>query len=171
MLNPSPTLIHQSRSKTFVQPSWMPKSPLPHVLMDTSKLSEEDKLVITRSKSKSTPSPMDQIPYIILMQVMSWIHWCHAVNSNAYCQYLLDTTKGTIGLEGGIICLIGKAKAELDPSNPANFHPIALTSCIGKVFTSLVKRRWLSYLLGNKYLNIAVQKAFENGIPGCSEHL
>ena len=48
--------------------------------------------------------------------------------------------------------------------------PIALTSCVSKVFTSLVKKRWLSYMVNNHFLNTATQKAFINGVPGCSEH-
>ena len=57
-----------------------------------------------------------------------------------------------------------------DPSNPSNFRPIALTSCVSKVFTSLVKRRWLAYMVDNGFLNTATQKAFVDGVPGCSEH-
>ena len=61
-------------------------------------------------------------------------------------------------------------KAADDSSNPSNFRPIALTSCVSKVFTNLVKRRWLSYMVNNHFLNTATQKAFINGVPGCSEH-
>lgn len=60
-------------------------------------------------------------------------------------------------------------KANEDPSQPSNFHPIALTSCVGKVFTSLLKQRLLSYMMKNQYLNTSVQKAFVDGVPGCTE--
>ena len=55
-------------------------------------------------------------------------------------------------------------KAEDDPSKPTNVRPIALTSCNWKVFTSLVKQRWMSYMVGNNYLNTAVHKAFVDGV-------
>ena len=68
------------------------------------------------------------------------------------------------------IKLIGKEAAEKDPSQPANFRPIALTSCVGKLFTSTLKNRWLEYMLGNKYLDRSIQKSFMTATPGCTEH-
>ena len=57
-----------------------------------------------------------------------------------------------------------------NPSNPSNFRPIALTSCVSKVFASLVKRRWLVYMVNNSFLNTATQKASVDSVPECSEH-
>ena len=41
-----------------------------------------------------------------------------------------------------------------------SFRPIALRSCLGKIFTLLVKRRWDTFLASNTLLNTSVQKAF-----------
>ena len=65
------------------------------------------------------------------------------------------------------IRLIGKPAAEADPSLPSNFRPIALTSCVGKLFST---NRWLSYTLSNKYFDRSVQKAFMPATAGCTEH-
>ena len=70
-------------------------------------------------------------------------------------------------MEGWHVHLLDKTKEADNPSNASNFYPIALTSCVSKVFTSLVKRRWLAY---NDFLNTATQKAFADDVPGCSEH-
>jgi hypothetical protein len=75
-------------------------------------------------------------------------------------QLLLGNEKGPVIWKIGVMRLLGKKNAEEDPKLPKNFRPIALTSCIGKVFTSLLKQRWMDYMRGNCYLNTAVQKAF-----------
>ena len=66
--------------------------------------------------------------------------------------------------------LLRKPAATKDSHNLSNFRPITLTSCMGKVFTSILKRRVLSYMGTNNYLDTSIQKAFINNIPGCLEH-
>ena len=69
-----------------------------------------------------------------------------------------------------MIRLIPKAAANEAPHLPANFRPIALTSCVGKVSTTMFKNRWLRFMVDNKYLDTTLQKAFLPGVPGCLEH-
>ena len=69
----------------------------------------------------------------------------------------------------GVIRLIPKQSASDDPTQPGNYRPIALTSCVGKVFTSILKDRLLQYMIGNGYLDTNIQKAFVRNIPGCKE--
>ena len=40
---------------------------------------------------------------------------------------------------------------------------------MGKVFTSILKDRWLQYMIANEYLDTNTQKAFIRNIPGCTE--
>ena len=47
----------------------------------------------------------------------------------------------------GVIKLIPKQSAADNPAEPSNFRPIALTSCVGKVFTSILKDRWFHLTL------------------------
>ena len=68
-----------------------------------------------------------------------------------------------------MIKLIPKEGAKINPAEPSNFHPIALTSCVGKVFTSILKNRWLHYMIANQYLDTNTQKAFVKSVPGCTE--
>ena len=51
----------------------------------------------------------------------------------------------------GNIILIYKNKGA--KTNPANYRPITLVSCIGKVFTSIINKRLSTYLEENKLLN------------------
>ena len=69
-----------------------------------------------------------------------------------------------------VIKLIPKAQAAEDPTNPKHFRPIALTSCIGKIFTTLIEHRLDKHMIGNGLLDTRVQKAFQSKIPGCEEH-
>ena len=64
--------------------------------------------------------------------------------------------------------MIGKISATDDPTSPSNFRSIVLTSCVGKLFTTILRNRWLSYT--NGYLDRFVQKAFVKATPGCIEH-
>ena len=68
------------------------------------------------------------------------------------------------------IQLIAKGPAAEDASHPANFRPIALTPCIGKIFTTLLRNRWLKFMLLNQYFDPSLQKAFLPTTPGCTEH-
>ena len=67
------------------------------------------------------------------------------------------------------IKLIPKASAKSDPSDPANFRPIALTLCIGKIYT-IIKDRLLDFMKANCYFDTKIQKAFMPSVPGCIEH-
>ena len=68
-----------------------------------------------------------------------------------------------------MIKLIPKEGANINPAEPSNFRPIALTSCVGKVFTSILKSIWLHYMIANQYLDINTLKAFVKSVPGCTE--
>ena len=66
-------------------------------------------------------------------------------------------------------CLVPKPAAESSPEEPGNFRPIALTSCVGKIYTTMLKNRWLRFMVANNYLDTSTQKAFLPAVPGCVE--
>ena len=66
--------------------------------------------------------------------------------------------------------MLGKSSANDNPSTPSNFRPIALSLCIGKIVTSILKSRWLNYMFENGYLDPRIQKAFITATPGYTEH-
>ena len=49
--------------------------------------------------------------------------------------------------------LIPKGSATENATNPGNYRPIALTPCIGKIFTTLLRNRWLHYMTQNNYIS------------------
>ena len=57
-----------------------------------------------------------------------------------------------------------------DPKDPAKYRSIALTSCIAKLYTSILKRRLESFMLRYGYIKPNLQRAFLPGIRGCNEH-
>ena len=64
-----------------------------------------------------------------------------------------ESGKVPLAWRWGAVRLIPKNSAIEDPSHLGNFWPIALTSCIGKVFTTVLKNRWLAYMLDNNYMH------------------
>ena len=51
-----------------------------------------------------------------------------------------------------------------------NFPPISLLHVEGKIYVGVIARRLTNFLMGNKYIDISVQKAGNPGLPGWLEH-
>ncbi len=113
---------------TFMRPSWMPSPQLPSVDLETSDFDpEEIEAVIKCTKSSSSPSPFDQIPYMYLI-----LKKCPVLNvalADLFNHCWLTKTIPLAWKTAGIK-LLGKTSAIIDPTLPANFRPIALTSCV-----------------------------------------
>ena len=137
----------------------LPTSPFPEIA------TEELHQAIKRCKASSTPSPIDQMHYRIFKNCPSLM---------PALLHLFNTCWSTLTVPSqwkvGVLHLLGKPAAKLDPSLPSNFRPIALTSCVGKLYTAILKTRWTQFMIANGYLNTAVQKAFVDGDSGCTEH-
>ena len=158
--------VYSTSPATFTRPLWMLEPPSPSTGLDGSAFTEEElSLIISRLNSSSCPSPMDQIPYLVLKKCPSLTPALLPVFNSCW-----SVKRIPAAWKVGVLRFIGKKQAVEDPSNPKNFRPIALTSCIGKVFTSLLKQLWMAYMRTNNYLNTAVQKAFVDGVPACTEY-
>ena len=120
--------------------------------------------MIKHTKSSSSPSPIDQVSHRVLKRCPSLLPALSSLyNACSESASIPSTWKQ------GVICLIPKEAAMTKPEEPGNFRPTALTSCIGKVFTSILKNRWMEFMLSNSYLNTNIQKAFMRNILGCTE--
>ena len=158
--------VYHSAPRNFVQPEWMPTPPLPKVEFDDTPFSDSEVVrVIKKMKTQSAPSPFDRVGYVIFKQCPSLLPALVQLFNMCWAQSTIPAEWKCAAIK-----LIPKSSATEDPANPANFRPIALTPCIGKLFTTLLRNRWLRYMVANHYLDPSLQKAFMPTVPGCTEH-
>jgi hypothetical protein len=160
--------VYMSNPHQFETPSWMssPPPPVSGCSMDMSPVSPEELTrVIRKSKSSSAPSPLDRLSYTILKR-------CPSVHPALLDLFNSVIMKGAVpsAWKVAAVKLIPKSSAREDPSSPGNFRPIALTPCISKLLSGILKERWLRHMRANNYLNSDLQKAFLPTIPGVTEH-
>ena len=158
--------VYHSGPRNFVQPEWIPSPSPPEMELDCSPFSESEVTqVIKRMKPQSAPSPFDRIGYVIFKKCPSLLPVLVQLFNICWSQSIIPSEWKCAAIK-----LIPKGSATEDATNPANFRPIALTPCIGKLFTTLLRNRWLRYMVFNKYLDPSLQKAFMPMVPGCTEH-
>lgn len=114
---------------------------------------------IRRSRNSSAPSPLDGISYLVLKKCPSLLL---ALVDLYNCCWLSCTVPSL--WKTGVVRLIPKSSAATNPTAPSSFRPIALTPCIGKIYTSILKDRWCDFLLRNGFLDTSIQKAFLPGV-------
>jgi hypothetical protein len=152
-------------STTFQIPGWMKPRELPSSPFDVENISvSEITTQLKQCRNGSAPCPYDQVSYKILKKCPSVVE--ALLNIFNHCLYRSSVP---VSWEAAVVILLGKPSAKTDSRNPCNLRPIALTPCIGKLFTAILKKRVLSYVISNAYLNTSIQKAFINAIPGCFE--
>ena len=62
-------------------------------------------------------------------------------------QHMLECSAVPSIWKKGVIRLIPKALAASDTHHPNNLRPIALSSCVGKLFTTMLKNRWINFMV------------------------
>ena len=150
----------------FIAPEWMPRPPNPTTTFNCDGISlDEIALAIRKSKTKSAPCPLDGVPYVVFKKCPALVQALYDIFNMCWSQTTVPTN-----WKRATVKLIGKPAAEHDPTLPSNFRPIALTSCIGKLFTTILRNRWISFLSTNHYFDKSIQKAFMPKTPGCIEH-
>jgi hypothetical protein len=101
--------------------------------------------------------------YRVLLRLPS----THYFFATLFCWLLLDDPDPTAKWCESKIKLIYKDR---DKNDPANFRPISLTSCVGKVYHQILVDRMDLYLSSNRLIDTTVEKAFMRGISGCTDH-
>ena len=158
--------VFSKPSESFEAPEWLPTPKRAETLFATCSFTmDEIASRIKRGRLSSKPCPFDQVSYYILKRCPSLLPALHHLYNKVWHTQIIPAS-----WQHAAITLIPKESALSDSSSPKNFRPIALTSCIGNIFTAMVKGRWDSYLLTNGLLNTTVQKAFQPKTSGCEEH-
>ena len=129
------TSVCSSDSRGYNQPEWLPDASPPDLEFNEEPISKEElQSVIAKSRSQSSPSPLHQIPYVVFKHCPSLT----LAQLDLFNRCWHDRTI-PCGWKQGVIHLIPKASAVDNPQDPSNFRPIALTSCVGKLFTTILK--------------------------------
>ena len=131
--------VYSSEPKEFEQPAWLPTPPSPATPFNEELISiDEIQQAISNNKLWSTPSPRDQVPYMVLKRCPSLTAALLDLFNACWSSRLVPAA-----WKVGVIRLIPQGSVDEDPRNSSNFRPIALTPCIGKLFTTILKNRWL----------------------------
>ena len=158
--------VYHAETRNFDHPQWLPATARPDLEFDYKAIAtEEIQVAIKRSKALSTPSPLDQISYQILKRCPSLQDALLDLYNCCWQQTVVPSQWKMAAIK-----LIPTSSAVGDPDSPGNFRPIALTPCIGKLFTTILRNRWLNHMNSNGYFNRDIQKAFMPTTPGCTEH-
>ena len=149
----------------FDYPEWLKHRDAPSFPMGDLVITEKDIYdKIKCARSDSAPCPLDQISYKLLKR-------CPSLTVGLLHIYNLCIQQCRVPRlwQCAVIKLIPKPGKSI-PSDPSTFRPIALTSVVGKVFTSFIKDTLFKHLISNGYLDTSIQKGFINHVSGCQEH-
>lgn len=109
--------VYSCEPREFARPEWLPVPPSPTTTFNEDPISAEElQYVISQTKSRSTPSPHDQIPYIVLKHCPSF----SAVLLDLY-NACWSSASVPAAWKRGVVRLIPKTSAEENPENPGNF--------------------------------------------------
>eukprot|EP01116_Phalansterium_solitarium_P012518 TRINITY_DN288_c0_g1_i4.p1 TRINITY_DN288_c0_g1~~TRINITY_DN288_c0_g1_i4.p1 ORF type:complete len:1252 (-),score=337.45 TRINITY_DN288_c0_g1_i4:506-4261(-) len=158
----SSTYEDKHRSRPYDAPPGLPRPAAPRLAFNQRPPSDDEIVEIIRRKPNRSAPGLSGITYVIFKRCESArAKLCEIV------QHVWHTSIVPRAWQLASIILIAKSD-QLDL--PKEFRPIALLNVAGKVFFSVVNKRLESYMIGNGYINLAVQKAFTTGVPGCLEH-
>ena len=153
--------VYHSDPQNFVRPEWMPTPSPPEVELDCSQFSVSELARVTKKmRAQSAPSPFDRVGYTIFKKCPSLLPALVKLFNTCWAQSSIPGEWKCAAIK-----LIPKSSSSEDTTIPGNFQPIALTPCVCKLFSTLLRNRWLRYMVTNKYLDSSLQKAFMPTVP------
>ena len=119
--------------------------------------------VLRKCPSSSSPGD-DGITYHHLKMMPSTHHFLATHFSKVL---LCSHVPPTLWTHAKIIMIHKKG----DTTDPTNFHPIALTLVIGKLFQKILANRLEYYIIFNDMVDKSLKKGFLSSVNGCIEHV
>lgn len=153
-------------SRAFSTPSCLPTVPaIQHPFRVTEWTVDDLDFVLKKKRSGSAVGPIDGIGYDVFKRCpATWPYLLRLFNKAKLCHHLPGRVP-----KFGVVRLLFKGGDKDVESNPASFRPICLSSCMWKIFSSLLLRDLLGFALDNNIINQSIQKGFLD-CPGCWEH-
>jgi hypothetical protein len=134
-----------------------PNTPYKSLSLDFGQLLK----VVKRKRNGATPG-FNGINYVVWKKCISALKKLFLI-----FQQVLKTGDTPEQWAVAFIVLLAKYA---DTSEPSLFRPIALTTCDGKLFFSLIALALETFAIENNYIQRKIQKGFLTGVPGCIEH-
>lgn len=150
------------RKRSFKPMRGMSRPKKPSVPLDLKKPLWQEFERALKSKRNAASPGRNGVNYLVYKRLPSAAKMLFRIIRKAWCGDIPESWAQAA------VTLIYKDE---DPSDPANYRPIALQSCSGKIFFSIWAKRLEDFMTKNGYFKRSKQKGFLQGIPGCSEHI
>ena len=127
------TEVYHAGLQNIVQPAWMhtPPPPTSQTELDSEEIvMKEISSAIKHTESSSSLSPFDWISYLMLKRCPSPLTALQDLFSCCWSQLTVPSQWKLADIK--LIPVISRRW-------PSNFRPIVLTSCIGKLFTTILR--------------------------------
>jgi len=155
-------LTDEKYGMQYTKPDWMPEAPFPTTNVINDCITIEQLQTILKRKNIRASTGHDRLSYGIFK-------WCPSTQPTTI--FILNRFKSANKYPksfkyGRMVLALKPRKDSLDIKN---FRPITLTTCLSKIYNTILFDYAAKHIQGNKYLNTE-QKAFMRGVSGCVEH-
>ena len=140
----------------------MPKPDPPKQSFMSKPSTREELTNIVRNKRNKSAPGTNAVPYLVYKKCPKILAHIHPIFNRIWRKKNIP-----LSWRVGEAVLIPK---EEDRTRPELFRNITLTNVSGKMFFQVLANRLLSYMVGNGYIDQAIQKGFLPGVAGCVEH-
>ena len=168
-------VLDEHKATCIDDPKWkVPLIPLkdlpepPSVLknFNSSKLNFSDFTKVINTRRNASSPGINMIPYRVYKK-------CPQICSFLFSIFNLCLKHAFVPIQWRVATEVYIPKVNPpDPSNIKDFRPIALLNVEGKIFFSLISRRFENHIIhNNKLIKSSIQKGCMEKIPGCWEHM